>query len=115
MVDQNISPLSVAFLRSLGFEAVSLKDAGIEGVADTDIAKAARLSGRAILTFDKDFGQIYYFAERGTITVFILSLEDQCVESVNKILQKLVSSIDLHLLKNKLIIVYENRLRVIGH
>ena len=68
-----------------------------------------------IITFDRDSGQIYHFHERGQLGVVVLRLEDQTVESVNAVLDRFFASEAEHIdLDHSLVIIEEDRLRIIG-
>ncbi len=113
LIDQNISYKTASFIKGLGFDVKTLGDAGLKGKSDTDIVSFAKREEMVIITFDKDFGEIYYFSEKGNITVIVLYLDDQTVENVNFIVGKFLSSANSNLIKNKLSIVYKDRVRLI--
>ncbi len=111
LADLNISVKTVNFLQLLGFD-IRRVDKSIS--TDEEVVKIAKMEKRVILTFDKDFGEIYYFHHPKTITVIVLYVQDQTAETVNIILKKLLAEVSFKKVKNKLIIVYEGRYRIIG-
>ena len=115
LIDQNIALKPYAFMKELGLDVKSLADLGLKGRSDQEIVLAAKNEDRILITFDKDFGAIYYFSERGKVTIIILSLDDQTSENVNSVLHKFVSHADLAELRNKLTILYQDRIRVIEY
>lgn len=74
------------FLRSLGFDSKSLITAGLDGLEDLAVMALARKERRILVTFDLDFGELYYFSPGKNFGVIILRLDDQSVESVHAIL-----------------------------
>lgn len=114
LIDQNIGLKTVSFLKQLGFDVKSLGDLNLKGKPDTDIVDVAKSEGRVIITFDKDFGEIYYFSEKGNMAVIVLYLDDQTSENVNSVLNKFLGSSDLKTIINKLVILYKDRMRLIG-
>lgn len=83
-------------------------------VTDDQIVALAKQQSRIILTFDKDFGEIYYFHKKKNLTIIVLYLEDQTSESVNKVLEMFFKNRYMFKIKNKLVIVYKDRYRMIG-
>lgn len=113
LIDQNISLKTVLFLKQLGFDVKSLGDLGLKGKSDQEIVNISKTEDRIIITFDKDFGEIYYFSERGKITAIVLYLDNQIPDNVNDVLQKFLSSVDWTAIRNKLVILYIDRVRII--
>ncbi|MBI4163668.1 MAG: DUF5615 family PIN-like protein [Candidatus Aenigmarchaeota archaeon] len=112
LIDQNISPKTLSFLKDLGFDAKGLADFGLGGKEDEEIFGVAEREGRTVITFDKDFGEIYYFSEGKKVSVIVLYLDDQTHENVNAILKKFLENTDLEPIKNKLVILYKDRIRL---
>jgi|SRR3989338_5877029 len=111
LADLNISPRTVYFLQQLGVNAKRV-DKSI--ATDEGVVEEAQRENRVILTFDKDFGEIYYFHKEKTMTVIVLSIEDQTVDSVNKVLNTFFTEVAYPEIKNKLVIIYEGRFRLIS-
>jgi len=59
LADENVPADSVAALRAAGVDVIAAAE--IEpGAADIDVLERARLEGRALLTFDRAFGELIY-------------------------------------------------------
>lgn len=110
LADLNISPKTVTFLTELGTDAVRIDKSN---AADSEVVAMAKKEGRIILTFDKDFGEIYYLFEKRKITVIVLYLRDQRYENANRILKNFLSKIDERFIQTKLILLYEDCYRII--
>lgn len=111
LADLNISIKTVEFLISLG---IDIKRIDKSLSKDQDVIELAQKENRIIITFDKDFGEIYYFHKEKSITVIVLSVEDQTAEAVNLLLDRFFSLISDAKITNKLIILYEHRYRIVG-
>ena len=114
LLDANLSPETAEFLRSLGYAAISLIEEQKGELDDEIIADMAEAAGRIILTFDLDFGEIYFFAREERFSVVIFRLKDQRVESINTILGKflITHSHMLTQIRNNLVIVSEHHIRI---
>ncbi len=109
LADLNISIKTVAFLRELGADIIRV-DKSVE--TDEGVVEQATREGRTILTFDKDFGEIYYFHHNKNITVIVLYLEDQTSENVNKNVQQFLTEVYPESVHHKLVILYTGRYRL---
>jgi predicted nuclease of predicted toxin-antitoxin system len=90
LIDENISPQTASFLRELGHDVRRIE----MGADDEAIVETALEEGRAIVTQDTDFGNIYYFAERSQLTVVVVRPSTQSVETINEILEKFLNRAD---------------------
>ena len=104
LLDANISPETAIFMRSLGYEAKSLIEEDLGGLDDETVAKIVRKEKRVLITFDLDFGEMYYFSSKQKFSVVVLRLADQRVENVNYILEKFLTSRQ-GIFKNKILAV----------
>ena len=111
LADLNISIGTINFLSSLGVEIKRI-DKSLS--TDEDVVNLAQKEDRIIITFDKDFGEIYYLNKKKEITVIVLNLQDQTTESVNKYVEKFLSVSSSDKIKKKLVILYEYKYKVIG-
>jgi predicted nuclease of predicted toxin-antitoxin system len=114
LLDANLSPRTKASLSdTFHFDVTDLQSQQQGTLPDDEVVLQALREGRIIITFDKDFGEIYYLRERGKVGVIVLRIEDQTVESVNKSLYTFFSEqakeIDL---TTSLVIIAPNSIRV---
>ncbi len=114
LLDANLSPETTDHLvAALSLDVTDLLTTKQGTISDNDVVALAKAEERVIITFDLDFGEIYFTRERGRIGVIILRLADQTVEAVNRVLTaffaKEASSIDL---SRSLVIIEERRIRI---
>ena len=88
LADLHISPRTVAFLRTLGHEAVRVDAILPKTASDEEIVAAARDSGRVVLTQDLDFSAIVAISGARTPSLITLRLASSRVEHVNEILAR---------------------------
>lgn len=114
LLNANLSHETAQFLNSCGCDAKTAVQFGLGDAEDTKIAEKAIKEGRILVTFDLDFGEIFYFSEQSNFGVVVLRLRDQTVESVNKTFQWLLNSqiFDDPKIHNTLLIVEEGRIKV---
>lgn len=112
LADMGISPRSVAFLRSLGYEAVHLYELGLERLPDVEILTKARREGYVVLTHDLDFGELIALSGADLLSVVIFRLRSMRPANVNRYLQILVTEHQTSLEKGAIFSVTESRIRV---
>lgn len=114
LLDANLSPETAIFLQSRGFGAKSLIEMGLGAMIDDKVFEFARRSNSILVTFDLDFGEMYYFATDKKLNVIVLRLNDQRVESVNAVLEQFFETHgDLFGNKHKrLVIISDSGVRV---
>lgn len=115
LLDANLSPETRKYLvKKFKLDAIDLISKNKSSLSDEAVVKLAKREKRVIITFDLDFGEIYYFSERGKIGIIVLRIKDQTVESVNKTLDKFFHNVANNInLENSLIIIDENKIRII--
>jgi predicted nuclease of predicted toxin-antitoxin system len=59
LADENFPLASVAWLRGEGFDVTAISELA-PGALDGDVLRMARETGRVLLTFDRDFGELVY-------------------------------------------------------
>lgn len=116
LLDANLSPETAEFLRRrFSFDAVSIIELRKTHLEDLDIIALAKQENQIIITQDLDFGGLYHEADPA-FGVIILRLNDQRIESVNLILEKLFDSADGKQIfeenPNTLIVIDETSTRV---
>jgi len=115
LLDENLSPLTVEFLRdTLGYEVrrISVKTEG-RRLEDEEISDLAQQEERFILTFDLKFGEHFFSCLFTPPGVIVLRLRDQRPERVGDVLARFFTRYaKAEELQGKLFVVTEGRTRV---
>ncbi|MCG3139681.1 MAG: hypothetical protein HDKAJFGB_00575 [Anaerolineae bacterium] len=75
LANMGISPLTVAFLREQGHQAVHLHEQGLDRLPDHDILEMARTENAVVLTSDLDFGDLLAASGAELPSVIIFRLD----------------------------------------
>jgi len=67
LLNANISYETAKFLQSKGYEAKTVAQFGLGKAEDAKIVEKAIKEKRIIITFDLDFGEIFYFSTKEKI------------------------------------------------
>lgn len=112
LADMPISPKTVEFLHSIGYEAIRLNDLGMRYSEDDEIIEYARNHNYVILTMDLDFGGILALKKLTMHSVITFRLENPEVDRINMILNEKLHQIEQNLEKGAMVIIEEFRIRV---
>ncbi|MBI2594390.1 DUF5615 family PIN-like protein [Candidatus Curtissbacteria bacterium] len=115
LLDANLSPKTSQYLREkFNFDIIDLITENKYDLTDEKVIRFAKRQKRVIITFDLDFGEIYYFSERGKVGIIVLRIENQTVESVNKVLNKFFQTETKNIdLEKSLVVIDEKKIRII--
>jgi predicted nuclease of predicted toxin-antitoxin system len=115
LLDENISPKTAKFLKSLGYDVKTLFNFKMLGCENGEVANLAMRENRIIITLDLTFAYSFYFMNRGKVGIVLLRLEDLSVENVNKVLKSFLEKIQKEKKKveKSLVIVEEEGYRII--
>lgn len=111
LADMGISPDTVVWLRSLGYDAVHLHEQGLDRLPDAEILSKACDERRVLLTHDLDFGYLLAISRAQLPSVVIFRLADMRPSSVNSHLERVLQCHKDELESGVVVIVTEGRIR----
>lgn len=111
-VDENLHPDVVALLRHRGHDAISVRDQGLRGQPDTRIAQICQQEGRALLTLDRDFGDIRAYPPDQFPGLIVLRIASHSRSYVLGVLTRVMNLLDQEPLAGHLWIVEDHRVRI---
>jgi len=112
LADMGIARSTVAFLHTRGYDAVHLRDEGLQRLDDEQIIEKARAEGRVILTHDLDFSRIIALSQARLPSVITFRLEDMRPPQVNHYLWEVLTRFAKQLEAGALVSVTERGIRV---
>ena len=75
LADENVEPVTVQWLRSLGHDVFSILEAS-RGVSDKDVLMRAVAQNRIVITYDLDFGELAFRQRISNVGIILLRLSD---------------------------------------
>lgn len=112
LADMGISPRTVNWLKSVGYDAVHLVDESLERLPDDEIFIKSRLEERILLTVDLDFGYLLAVSKASLPSVIIFRLGNESCEIINERLAEVLNRFDSDLISGAIISVSDRSFRV---
>ena len=110
--DMGIAQSTVAWLHGQGYDAVHLREQGLQRLDDASIVVKARDEDRVILTHDLDFGRIVALSQADSPSVITFRLDDMRPSHVNHYLAEVLAHFSNDLERGVLVSVNERGVRV---
>ncbi|WP_254566284.1 DUF5615 family PIN-like protein [Oscillatoria sp. HE19RPO] len=112
LADMGISPRTVAWLRSQGYDAIHLVEQGLEQIPDEAILVKAETEERIILTVELDFGFLLATTKSSLPSVILFRLGNASRETLEKRLADVLAECETELSTGAIISVSDEYLRV---
>ena len=113
LADMGVSMRVVQWLRTQGYDAVHLRDEGLQRLPNGKIFDKAEAEGRIVLTFDLDFGEIVALRpQEATTSVILFRLRDTRTPRVIERIERVLAGSSDELQSGAIVVVEEGRYRV---
>lgn len=112
LLDMGVAQSTAQFLRSLGHDAIHLRDEGLQRLPDDQIVSKAHAEGRAIITHDLDFGRIVALSGDTVPSIVTLRVTDMTPARVNHALKSVLDDAAQSLEGGALVTVTDGGIRV---
>lgn len=108
----NVDGRVVVWLRQSGYEAIHLRDQGLQRMADADIFAKAQGENRIVVTFDLDFGEIAAATSGKGASVILFRLQNTRTSFVIQRLASILESSSVALENGAVVVVEDSRHRI---
>lgn len=112
--DQNIAVETVEYLRLLGHDVLGTRDVGLAFASDHEVLGYAIRTGRILLTYNADFGDIRVFPAGTHAGIIRLRIAQQTAEVLHPILEKALDQLVGKGLAGKLVTINVGAIRIRG-
>lgn len=112
LIDMNLSPAIASGLRSLGLDAVHVRDVGLAKSSDREIFGFAARERRTIVTADLDFADIVVASSGDIVSVVLLRLRDASAARGFSRLAAILPDAAEALENGSIVIVADDRIRI---
>jgi len=111
LTDETVAKSTVALLRDLGCDVKDVRESGMAGSTDEDVAAAAKSDRRLVVTHDKDFGDLLRFRPGLHCGAVVLRLRDMSPRCTNRVLKAFLETATEDYLLESLVILTEHGFR----
>ena len=73
-LDENIGRRGLELLKASGHDVMTVWDQGLRGVTDEELFEVCAAEGRALITLDRDFGQVTRFPPERSAGIVVLDV-----------------------------------------
>ena len=113
LVDNALSPLLSQLLREAGYDAVHVRDFGMQAAADIQILARAKLEDRIVVSADTDFGTLLSHNEENAPSVILIRrISDRHPTKQGAIIIENLPDLEDDLLSGAVVVFDEQRIRV---
>jgi len=112
LMDENIPPAVVDFLRNRGFDAKEVRQTEIHGASDDEIMQLAIQDGRVLVTFDKHFSNILLYPIHSYCGVIRIRIHPPLLLDIIQAFDLFLQKFDLANFRGTLIVLEREGFRV---
>src|SRR5260370_15954311 len=112
LADMGVDMAVVDWLRTLGHDAIHLREERLHRLPDKDVFAKGIAEKRVIITFDLDFGEILALSGEATVSVILFRLHNTRTPTVISRLSAVLAADADALAKGAVIVVEDGRHRV---
>jgi predicted nuclease of predicted toxin-antitoxin system len=113
LVDEDLPRSTAAMLKSLGIDALDLRDIGLKGAPDAEVFKYAQNEGRIIITRDVEFGNILKYPIQNHCGIIIVRIPNTYIrDKILEIIRNFFLEVDKNKLMNSLVILEAEKYRI---
>lgn len=111
LLDQNLSPKTTRFLKTLGLDAHDMRDKGLGGASDEKIYEFAKKQDFILITYNSDFSRMYK-TRKDLPGLILLRVHPQTIEILHPILKDFFLKLDISRLTNSISVIERHRYRI---
>lgn len=111
-LDNALSPRLAELLRSDGLDAIHLRESNQPDVSDEVALRTARELGRALVSFDTDFGGLMATTGASQPSVILLRTTQKSTEFVRQVLMSNLPQLGELLERGAIVVIEDDRIRV---
>jgi predicted nuclease of predicted toxin-antitoxin system len=112
-LDENIGRRGLELLSASGHDVMTVRDQGLRGISDERLFEICAAEGRALVTLDRDFGQVPRFPPERSAGIIILEVGPQAtLQGILARLRDFIAVLESRSVGGALWIVEPGRVRI---
>ena len=113
LIDEDLPRSTARLLRSLGYEALDVRDIGLRGADDDEIFAYACKANVTMVTADVGFASMVYMSTQAHAGIILLRFPiDMPIKAMNEILLKAISLLSDDEIHGSIIVVDQHKIRI---
>lgn len=110
--NENLFDPIIEYLRSIGHDVLSIREAGLCGISDDEVYQLACKENRMIITMDKDFSRMFRFPPEACGGIIVVKIYRRKVDETLNIFKKYYMDVKEEDMKGKLVIITPEGVRI---
>jgi predicted nuclease of predicted toxin-antitoxin system len=110
--NENLFEPIIGFLRGLGSDILSTRDAKLSGISDNEVYRFACEEERVIITMDKDFSRVFRFPPEKCGGIIVIKIYKRTVDETLEIFKKFFASLKKKDIRKNLVIITPDGVRI---
>lgn len=110
--NENLFDPIIRYLRDIGHDVVSLREAGLSGISDDKVYKLASKEKLVIITMDKDFSRVFRFSPELCGGIIVVKIYKRTVKETLQIFKQFFETIREDEIKRNLVIITPEGVRI---
>jgi len=110
--NENLFEPIIDYLRDLGSDILSARDAGLSGISDNEVYQLACNEERVIITMDKDFSRMFRFPPEKCGGIIVVKIYKRTVDETLEIFKKFYRSLKEKDIRKNLVIITPENVRI---
>ena len=112
-LDENIGSRGLALLKAAGHDVMTVRDQGLQGATDEELFGVCVAEARALITLDRDFGQVTRFPPESSSGIIVLDVGPRStLDGILGRLRDCLKLLEHHSVAGSLWIIEPGRVRV---
>jgi len=112
LLDEDLSPRSAEYLRTIGYDAVHVREVGLKGSSDQAVLAFARSEGRILVTRDRDFADIRRYPPGSHAGIVRLKIPHPTAQATSAVLGRLLNRLGREDFTQNLVVTDGHRYRI---
>ncbi len=112
IADENLFEPIIEYLRELGYDVLSIREAGFSGISDEEVYQLACKEKRIIITMDKDFSRMFNFPPQKCGGIIVIKIYKRTVDETLELFKQYFNVIRQREIKGNLVIISPEGIRI---
>jgi predicted nuclease of predicted toxin-antitoxin system len=110
--NENLYEPIIGYLRDLGIDILSIREAGLSGIADDEVYHLACKEKRVIITMDKDFSRTFRFPPEKCGGIIVVKIYKRPVDETLEMFKKFYGRLREEDIRKNLVIITPDDVRI---